>query len=387
MNSGRTTVNLRGRLRALTGGVAVILALVTGVQGIAHAAVSPTPTKTMNFGGPAIYDLVVLDSGRVIVVGKFTSIGPNQRSNVGALLPTGKADTAFAPVTNGEVRAVAASEDGSRVFIGGTFTEVNGVARQNLAALDAVTGALITDWQADTTGTIPTVKSLAVYGDRLYVGGKFNTIDGAAKQKLAVVGVTTGDIVPWSTWVNGNVNEVRVSPDGATVWIGGSFNKIRGIQRYYFAGIDAVSGLPTSFERLAGGGYVVTVAMNADGSTVYASTENNTIFAYQPTVSNDPVWTTKMSGNTHAMAVSPTEIYIGGHFAGFNQPSINRPFLASIDPATGEPTSWDPGASGLKSGTWAIVIAGNTLHVGGQFTHFHGVQQRLYAQFAGTPTP
>ena len=108
MNSGRTTVNLRGRLRALTGGVAVILALVTGVQGIAHAAVSPTPTKTMNFGGPAIYDLVVLDSGRVIVVGKFTSIGPNQRSNVGALLPTGKADTAFAPVTNGEVRAVAA---------------------------------------------------------------------------------------------------------------------------------------------------------------------------------------------------------------------------------------------------------------------------------------
>ena len=51
MNTGRTTVNLRGRLRRTpTGGVAVILALVTGVQGTAHAAVSPTPTKTMNWG-------------------------------------------------------------------------------------------------------------------------------------------------------------------------------------------------------------------------------------------------------------------------------------------------------------------------------------------------
>ena len=51
MNSGRTTVNLRGRPRGLTGGVAVILALVTGVQGTAHAAVSPTPTKTHELRG------------------------------------------------------------------------------------------------------------------------------------------------------------------------------------------------------------------------------------------------------------------------------------------------------------------------------------------------
>ena len=47
-------------------------------------------------------------------------------------------------MTNGEVLSPR-PEDGSRVFIGGTSPEVNGVARQNLAALDAVTGALITD--------------------------------------------------------------------------------------------------------------------------------------------------------------------------------------------------------------------------------------------------
>jgi hypothetical protein len=372
----------RARLRTLTGALAAgLLALTAGVPGPAHASVSATPTKTAGLSGPAVYDLTVLDSGRVILGGDFTAIGAFARSNVGAILPTGKPDQAFAPTTNGAVRAVAASEDGTRVFIGGTFTEVNGVPRQNLAALDAVTGELILDWQADTTGNVPMVKSLAVHDDRLYVGGKFTGIDGSAKQKLAAISVATGNLVTWNTGINGNVNEVRVSPDGATVWVGGSFTRIKGVDRSYFAGIDAVSGLPTSFNRPADGGYVITVATNADGSWVYATTENNTIFAYRPALSNNPVWATKLGGNTHAMAISPTEIYVGGHFGG------TTPFMRSLDFATGAPTAWDPMATGLKCGTWALVIDGNNLHAGGCFTHFGGVQQRLYARFAGDPTP
>lgn len=382
------TMTTRARLRTLTGALSAgLFALTMSVPGAAHASVSATPTKTVGLSGSAVYDLTVLDSGRVILGGLFTKIGTFPRSNIGAILPTGKADPAFAPTTNGEVRAVAASEDGTRVFIGGTFTEVNGVPRQNLAALDAVTGELILDWQADTTGTVPTVKSFAVDGNRLYVGGKFTGIDGTTKQKLAALDVDTGELLPWNTRVNGNVNEVRVSPDGQTVWAGGTFTKIKGIERAYFGGIDAVTGAPTAFSRDSWGGYVVTVGVNADGGTVYATTENNTIFAYHPTVSNDPIWESRLKGNTHAMAISPTEIYIGGHFGGFNDPSITRPYLASIDPATGAATSWDPKATGQKSGTWAVVIHGDTLHVGGLFTHFDGVQQRLYAQFAGTPTP
>jgi hypothetical protein len=372
----------RARLRTLTGALAAgLLALSVGVPGVAHASVSATPTKTAGLSGPAVYDLTVLDSGRVILGGDFTAIGAFARSNVGAILPTGKPDKEFAPTTNGAVRAVAASEDGSRVFIGGTFTEVNGQPRQNLAAIDAVTGALIPDWQADTTGNVPMVKSLAVSGNRLYVGGKFTGIDGSNKQKLAAVDVNTGDLVTWNTRSNGNINEVRVSPDGATVWVGGSFTKIKGIVRSYFAGIDASTGDPTSFNRPADGGYVITVATNADGSWVYATTENNTIFAYRPAVSSNPVWTTKLGGNTHTMAISPTEIYVGGHFGG------TTPFLRSLDFATGAPTTWNPGATGLKCGTWALVINGDNLHAGGCFTRFDGVQQRLYARFAGNPTP
>jgi len=380
------TVTTSMHLRILAGAIAVGLALVTGHPAPAQASVSPTPTKTAGLSGEAVFDLVVLDSGRVILGGRFTGIGTFPRSNLGALLPNGKPDLGFAPTTDGDVRAVAASDDGTRIFIGGTFTEVNGVPRQNLAALDAVTGALIADWRADTTGTVPTVRSLAVRGSRLYVGGRFDTIDGSAVPKLAAVNVITGNLVAWDTSVNGNVHEVRVSPDGRTVWVGGAFTKVRGVARSGLAGIDAASGVPIAFSRPASTSMVITVTVSADGAWLYASTDTNNLHAYRPAVSNRAVWTTRMNGNVQAVAVSPTEIYIGGHFTQFAS-GLARRSLASVDPATGAPTSWDPKATGLLGGGWSLVIKGGYLHAGGQFTHFDGVQQRLYARFAGTPTP
>lgn len=381
--------SIRTRLRALTGVVAVglMVGAATLAPAPAHASVSNAPTKTAGLSGEAVFDLVVLDSGRVVLGGRFTGIGAFARANVGALLPTGKADPAFAPSTNGTVYAVAASEDGSRIFLGGAFTEVNGVPRHNLAAIDAVTGELIADWRADTAGDVPLVRTLDVSGNRLYVGGKFNSIDGAAKQKLAAIDVNTGNPVPWNTWVNGGVLEIRVSPDGNTVWIGGEFTRIRGVEKLYLGGIDAATGAPVAFAPGASGGRLITVAVSPDGSWVYGASDNNTVFAYRPAVSNTPVWTTKMSGNVQTMEVSPTELYLGGHFSQFVTQRIARPFIASADPYTGTATSWDTQCTGLKGGGWAMQIKGNTLHVGGQFTHFNGVQQRLYAKFAGTPTP
>ena len=271
---------------------------------------------------------------------------------------------------------MAASEDGSRVFIGGTFTEVNGVARQNLAALDAVTGALILDWQADTTGDVPIVRTLAVSGNRLYVGGKFKGIDGTAKQQLAAIDVTTGNPVTWVTWVNGGVNEVRVSDDGTTVWVGGEFTRIRGIDRLYLGAIDATTGVPTAFSPTGGGGRTITIELGPDESWVYASSDNNSVFAYRHALSNDPTWSMKMAGNVQAMAATATDLYLGGHFSQFVTEHIARPFLGSANPSTGSATTWDPKASGLKGGGWAFVVKGGYLHAGGQFTHFDGVPPR-----------
>lgn len=81
--------------------------------------------------------------------------GGRARADVAAVMPDGTVDRVFNPGTNGEVRALAVSPDGSTVFIGGVFTEAGGAARANVAAVDAVTGAAKAGWQADTVGLNP----------------------------------------------------------------------------------------------------------------------------------------------------------------------------------------------------------------------------------------
>src|SRR5690242_16504742 len=57
---------------------------------------------------------------------------------------TGVLVPGFAPQLNGQVLSVAASPDGSRIYIAGDFTTVNGVVRYRVAALDPTTGAVVT---------------------------------------------------------------------------------------------------------------------------------------------------------------------------------------------------------------------------------------------------
>lgn len=377
--SRQVRIAVSALVSVLVSALVVVLAPVSS-----RAEVSATPAHTAGLSGPVVYDLVVLPSGRVVLGGDFTAIGSLARTDLGALLPSGQPDPGFTARTNGLVNAVAASADGTRVFIGGTFTEVNGVPRQNLAVLNAVTGAVVQSWQADVTGSNVSVKSLAVSGSRLYVGGRFDSVDGVHKEKLAAVDAGSGNVLHWSTWVNGAVHEVRVAPGGGTVWIGGAFTKIRGQARPYVGGIDAFSGIPNGFVATGSPARVVSIELSDDGQWLYAGNDHNRVLAYQPAESNHPRWQRSGSGNTQAMAASDSTLYLGGHFRTWSDGSA-RMFFAAVDRFTGALSSWNPGATGYNKGTWALVIDGDHLHAGGGFTHFNGVKQRLYARFDGSP--
>jgi hypothetical protein len=247
------------------------------------------------------------------------------------------------------------------------------------------TGAVIDSWQANTTGLSPDVKALAVFGDRLYVGGKFAGIDGAGRKRFAAVDTATGDIVTaFSARADRTVNEIKVSPDGSIVYAGGAFTKLGGQLRYNAGSVFASTGDATDFVPTVDGGNCVTIGLSPDGSLFFASTDNNTVFAFEPAVSNSPKWLVKMSGNTQAMAVSNSEIYLGGHFSQVITTKDKRAYFASLDTANGSPTAWDPQATGGKMGVWALLLDGTQLHAGGVFTHFAGVPQRGYARFSTT---
>ena len=67
--------------------------------------------------------------------------------NTGALLP-------FAPAFNAQIRAMAISPDQKTLYVGGQFTQVNGVNRYRLIAFDVATGAAINTFTATTDATV-----------------------------------------------------------------------------------------------------------------------------------------------------------------------------------------------------------------------------------------
>jgi hypothetical protein len=365
----------------------VVMATVVAVAvapTTAFAAVSATPDPTAKVNGPVF---AVAQVGDLTVIGgRFTTVGGQPRSNVAAIRADGTVDPTFNPTVNGDVLALAGSSDATRVFIGGVFTSAGGAARANLAAVEATSGAAVPTWQADTVGAAPDVLALAVHGTNLYVAGRYSGIDDAQRRRLAAIDTTTGDVVTgFRPAPNGILKAVAVSADGSKVYAGGSFTEIGGqVRLNSVAELLASTGEATSFNPSLGGGRVVSLGLSPDGTRVYSGTENNTVFAYE-LATGVPAWSIKMSGNTQAIAVSESSVYLGGHFSQSVTEKTRRIFAAAVNPSDGMLQAWDPVLDGANKGVWAIVLTSDHLLMGGGFTTIGGVKHRGFARFAGTP--
>jgi hypothetical protein len=114
-------------------------------------------------------------------------------------------------MVNGPVRALAQASSGERSFIwiGGTFTSVldaHGAAVASvhgLAAFDDATGApdpsmhVPSVTKGEGTGTVEDL-SLAPDGSVLYLAGKFDHVDGAARGNVAAINPATGTLLPFA---------------------------------------------------------------------------------------------------------------------------------------------------------------------------------------------
>ena len=387
----RGSFSRRGALRVGAAALAAVMssALLATAPHAAAAEVASTPDSRVPQLAGAGYALAQ-DGDRTFVGGVFTRLGGKNRQNIGAYYnSTNLVDNTFLASTNGKVDAIAVDPATKRVFLGGSFTTVNGEPRANLAAVDLTTGALIQDWQADTGGAVQDVRALQVIGGRLYVGGRFSTIDGVtSRARLAAVSTTDGVVdLKFRPRPAGGVNEIKPNPDGTVLYLGGAFTALSGQPRNGAGSVIASTGDVTGFAPSGSGGNVVTIELSPNGQRFWYGTDNNTVFAYDPAVSNDPVYLFKMSGNTQAMVATDTVLYFGGHFSQSTTEKLKRAYFAAVDSASGKLVGWDPDALGGKMGVWDLQIANNKLHAVGVFSTFAAgtIKQRGYARFSVTP--
>ncbi|MCA9488273.1 MAG: hypothetical protein KC621_00050 [Myxococcales bacterium] len=203
---------------------------------------SPPGESTNGVSGEVHVLLVAGDS--LLVGGDFTSYrtDPVQRL-VKVALSDGAPDTVFTPEGvpvgfDDTVRALAIS--GSSVFVGGEFegylppsTEFSFCV--GLAKLDVATGEFDATFAPavdfDSGFDSPDVRALAVSEGALYVGGRFDTYQGASANAIAKLDLATGMLdttfsPPANNGFDGSVDSLLLL--GSSLYVGGDMFSYRG---------------------------------------------------------------------------------------------------------------------------------------------------------------
>ncbi len=164
------------------------------------------------------------------------------RSNLLAYdITTGQLVTSFNHSLNAQGLIVTASPDGSRVYVGGDFTTVDGQTRNHIAAFDTATGALDPNFKPSISSEVHAI-SVSTAGT-VYVGGNFFSVNGVARTRLAAFTAANGGLLSWAPTADDNeVYAMVVTPDQTEVVIGGAFTTINGQNVYGLGAVTAGSG-------------------------------------------------------------------------------------------------------------------------------------------------
>ena len=394
--------------------------------------VSADALPTVQVDGVVWQQIVVGDT--VYAVGDFSTARPAgaapgtntvTRNNILAYkLSTGELIQGFAPsLTGGEAVSVAASPDGSRIYVGGSFTAVNGATVWRIAALNPTTGALITSFLPKPAST---VRAIAATNSTVYFGGLFTSVGTDQRLRLAAASASNGAVLPWAPAADGGrVNAIVLSPDGSKAVVGGQFTSVNGSNNpgYGVAAVNLTDGALLPFganDKVRNGGTQAGItSLTSDGDSVYGTgyvfgSGGNLENSFRASWDGGALqWVADCHGDTYSAAVVGDVVYTAGHahycgnIGGFPQtdPWSFYRGIAFSKAATGTATpdiygypSWGGQASptllnwfpnldtgtktGQNQGPWSV--AGNTQYVvmGGEFKNVNGSGQQGLVRFA-----
>jgi hypothetical protein len=367
-----------------TGRFARFVALVVATAGlvsIAQPAYALSSMPDSTWGAKSkVYALA--QSGNVMFVGgSFTkALGPSGQivpaANLMAVdITTGAYISTFTPsiaytqtTAKVEVDALAVSSDGSTLFIGGSFDTVDGVLRQNFAAVDTATGTQVSP--IFTASPNSKVSALLAGPNLVYLGGTFLKVNGVNRTHLAAVSMSDGSLSdtwapsatagtdpcptqfpsgtncgPTSNGGTGHVHSLAFAPDGASLYVGGNFYYINGVPRNALAKVSASDGslvnwrvpwatIPSESTSNPYLGPNVVWAILPTAARLYVAWgrtpngftafNNNTTTNATGECSNLPmgngcamqIWKVGTNGNAESLALSPdgSRLFVGGHF-------------------------------------------------------------------------
>jgi hypothetical protein len=355
------------------------------------AVVNPNPVNfTPNLEDDAVVKnstaYAVAQSGDTMFVGgsfhKVTNSSRTvtyTRSNFVAFsASTGAVNTTLTPSFDGAVWALLAN--GSSLYVGGDFKNVNGVAHRGLVKINASTGAVDPNFKPVIKwGNVTEIRLVA---GRLLIGGTF-------QNRLAALDPTTGANTGYlalnitgSVQLNAGSTRVyrfAVNPAGNRLVAIGNFTTVAGQPRRqaFMVRLGTTATLspwhPPALDKTCRSAgdipvYLRDVDFSPDGSYfVFAASGNAPKSEDVGTAVCDAAsrwetadesslakatWINYTGGDTlHAVAATGVTVYVQGHQRWMDNPfgvdfagpgAVSRPGIAALDPATGKALDWNP---------------------------------------------
>ena len=264
-------------------------------------------------------------------------------------------------------------------------TQYEGAAALQIAAEPEKPPTFLTSFHPN----IGEVKGFYQLGETLYVGGRFNEVAFAPKDRetenytvyerenLASFDIAKGyELLPFHPTPNGGEeygNVGAITGGSGELYIAGYFGSVGGQPRTYLSELDPTTGEPLGSNPEIDG-YVNAIA--AAGSSVYVGGSFVTVHGAPrdhlavinagsgELEESDP----GVDGTVDALATNGQTLYVGGEFRnaiGSKEPSFEgRNDLAAFSTSEGKLTSFNPEPNGTVG---ALAISGQTLFAGGGF--------------------
>jgi hypothetical protein len=317
-------------------------------------------------------------------------------SNVLAQLPQNWSPNFPQAYTYGAIHAIAETADA--YYVGGSFSKLAGVAVSGIARVDKTTGT-VTPLGAGLTGGTLIVNAVAVMGTDVFIGGTFTAVDGVVASRVAKWNGST-----WSalgSGASGTVNAMAVL--GSELFIGGTFSSVGGVSLTsrlakwdgtswlaVGAGLNSTS-VPTGGLAVAGSELFVgrgTQVQKWNGtawSNVGPTTSSISGIATQDGINvyvvgsstcrqwDGSTWTTLKTFDDFAteIAMLGSDVYIGGQFTNY---------LERWDGST-----WHTvGSSGVTNYLTMVMQVDGSVFVSGDFTVTDGVKTPGLARWNGS---
>jgi hypothetical protein len=357
-------------------------------------------SQTLDEQFPAVNGTVntICISGNTIYVGGiFTEVGGLPRTNIAAIdIPT-KSVTDWAPHLNGDVADIGAAN--GKVYFCGHFTQVNSENRNALAAVDAETGSLDPLNPSITFPGVPgqqtgTVTSLEVIDNTFYFAGYFISVNGSTRTNVAAIDLSSGNLTSFSVKPDIPVNVIEI--EGDILYMGGPFYKVNNNQRKGFASVNRFNGELQPWAPNIGNPGNTMYAILPDNEQVFIGgffsgiNGSQNCFLAKTDMNGAPQdWKplpcSAVNPSARTMMKWETALIIGGNFADFGGES--RKNLTMIDRNTGTVSDWEPNPDAK-----VLSLASNDslLVVGGQFQSVSGASHSglaVYHMPVGTPPP